>query len=618
MFCIKYQTWKDVCNMYFSLKTGVKKSYIQWFPFTKLSYNDKLFLCSEEFYTKYIKSFSFLLFANNIYQSSNYIQKSDGGLRNASLVSPILYLTLQAIGKEIYDQYTSQRVDDISVYYAGNYEQMRPIYKQDYDNFFKEVNANISGYNYFIKTDISNFYSDINVNKLLNRIDNICNKISVIFSQSQLQIIKELLLYCGGGNFPLLENSIASSYLSTVIYLDDIDVKLHKFINGNKFNISDFKMIRYVDDMYILLSSNANKRELTNIYNEIRNQYSSLLKEYDLALNAKKCCLKSTVEINDELKKSLYDEYVNGEKRNIAELFPNSLEYFLDDLINEISSNGIDIDKYNELINKNFSSNDIEFTANEVFNYFIYDRNDIVKTEVITQKLVRLLNESLSFIYLDPKRLTILIMKNQNNTAIKAFLNQLFLRARAGKWNSFDTMISITYLIQSQFNHIDLLNVLKGQQSQLYDYYVKFCKSSFILTFKNEKTNKLQSIIMNDAKTMFLYFLFMCEYHKKNLMTAFAYFKNFFDRATADIDFYENKNSKYKKPNYNKFYQEKSLCAFYKNDQNSADIITKAHKLRNANPVSHSSSELLDDNNSSKDLIISIKNLFDLLLEHIT
>ena len=110
----------------------------------------------------------------------------------------------------------------------------------------------------------------------------------------------------------------------------------------------------------------------------------------------------------------------------------------------------------------------------------------------------------------------------------------------------------------------------------------------------------------------------MCEYHKKNLMTAFAYFKNFFDRATADIDFFENKNSKYKKPNYNNFYQEKSLCAFYKNDQNSADIITKAHKLRNANPVSHSSSELLDDNNSSKDLIISIKNLFELLLEHMT
>lgn len=252
MFGIEYDTWKNICEMYFSLKEGTQKSYLQWFPLTKLSTSDKESIKNKDFFKNYIETGSFVQFPFVVEQSENYLQKGDGSFRDSSLISPILYLVLQCVGKEISRKYISQRTHSISVYYAGNYEEMRPKYKVDYDNFFKDLNSCIDEYQYFIKTDITNFFANINIDKLISQIDKVCNNDKIVLSQAQLHLYKELLNYCGNGRFPLIENSIASSYLSTVIYLDDIDTKLYSYIKNKIPSISSFRMVRYVDDMYIL------------------------------------------------------------------------------------------------------------------------------------------------------------------------------------------------------------------------------------------------------------------------------------------------------------------------------------------------------------------------------
>ncbi len=336
MFGIEYKTWRDVCDMYFSLSNGSLKAYLQWFPFTKLTKSDREYILSEKFYENYIKQFSFVLFRDVMHQSENFLQKSDGSFRDSSLISPILYLVLQSLGKVISERYDSNRNANISVYYAGNYKYMSPHYKKDYDDFFKELNSCIDKYQYFIKTDITNFFSNINVDKLIAQIDKMCNKEKVVFTQTQLQLFKEYLKYCGNGKFPLIENSIASSYLATVIYLDDIDIKLYNYISKKISIFESFRIVRYVDDMYILISTNKPLYCLHDAYNDIRNEYSSILKEYGLAINTKKCCIKEIKEINYELKKSLYDEYFNGEKHNIEDLFSGSLKNFLNELSVEL------------------------------------------------------------------------------------------------------------------------------------------------------------------------------------------------------------------------------------------------------------------------------------------
>jgi hypothetical protein len=100
-------------------------------------------------------------------------------------------------------------------------------------------------------------------------------------------------------------------------------------------------------------------------------------------------------------------------------------------------------------------------------------------------------------------------------------------------------------------------------------------------------------------------------------MAAFAYYKNYFDRVTADLDFVFNRNPRHKRPNYKGFYHEGTFKTFYSNVDNSGDVISKAHKLRNSNPLSHSSSELLDNDNTSNELSNSVKDLSELINRYI-
>jgi IS30 family transposase len=223
----------------------------------------------------------------------------------------------------------------------------------------------------------------------------------------------------------------------------------------------------------------------------------------------------------------------------------------------------------------------------------------------------------IAFINLDPKRLTVMIMKTQCGKAIKSFLNQLFTRYRSGKWNSYDTTIAISYLIQSKFQHWDLLNIIKEYHPKLYRYYTDGCKESFVISIKPHRINRLCDIIKKDNKAAYLYFMYLCETKRKNNMAAFAYYKNFFDRVTADLDFVFNENHEGKKPNYKGFYKEKAFVSFYAEVENSETVISTAHNLRNSNPISHSSSGLIDHKNTAKELDDSIKDLSMLIFKYI-
>ena len=599
MFDISYNTWKETCNMYFSLQRGTHKAYLQWFPFSKLSKEDIEEISGEDFFNKYINTGGFVLFPEVMRYTENYIQKSDGSFRNASLVSPILYLVLQALGKEVSARYKMQRPTDIGVYYAGNYDLSRPKYKQDYDAFFKAINTGSEYYQYFIKTDITSFYGNINVNELIDRINAICNKNSQTISQTQLLLVKELLLYCGEGYFPLIENSMASSYMATVIYLDEIDCELYEFIKTKVDDISDFQLVRYVDDMYILFSSDNDFDELTHVYNMVRNTYSSILKKHGLALNTKKCIFKRTTEINEELKKSLYDEYVNGVEADLGKAFTGKLQDFLSEIYTRLCKEGLTHEQYTDLISEYFSCNDIEYTPDEVLNYLIYEDQEELKAPEVSRLLIQIINKDVSFLSIDPKRLSVMVLQSGSNKSVRAMLNQLFGRARSDMWNSYDTTIAIAYLIQSKFQHIDLLNVIKKNCPDLYAYYYYSCRTSFICQIRPAKWNRYLKCIKNDKKAAFLFFMSLCEQNRRNYLGSYAYFKNFFDRISADIAYLKGKDPKSKKPNYNGYYDERSLKKLYNEIEDSETIIHNAHTLRNKNPLSHASAELIDNDSSS-------------------
>lgn len=604
-----------ICSQIDLQKRGRKKIYLQWYPFTRLSPKEKDTLISEDFFNEYIKSGLFLYYSESWLITNNYIMKGDGNFRNASLVSPIMYLVALTIGKNISKKYQSQRQSSIKVFYAGNFDEDRLYYKKDYDVFFKTLNDLSQSYRYYIKTDVKDFFPNINMNKLFDIINIRLAEIGAKITQKDLMIYKELLLCLGQGEFPLIENSAVSSFLATVIYLEIPDSRVCSFITDKEPHITGFTMVRYVDDLYILFNSDLPENKITPMVNRIFNEYSSELKKMNLSLNRGKTTWKLTIAISEELKKSLYDEQFNGKECNITDLVDNDLLLkFLEKIKEALLNCSLDADKYLELINDVFHISGTEYTPGEIYNSLVYENHPLFKDTQIIEMLISLVCFDYNFLKLDPKRFSVILLKTQDGSLIKAMLSKLFEANRRGVWNVYDTSLAINYLLQRNFNHTDLLNILKEEEEPVSLYYELFCRWSFLGSMGKSEQKYISKFITTvfykqDDKLFFLYFMYMVELKKTNYLTAFAYYKNFFDRISAHLGYTVYGKHAKGKPNYKKYYKEKNLKQLYAGIADVDGIIKKAHEIRNSNPISHSSAELLDNDKTASDILNSIEKL---------
>lgn len=619
MFAFEYEDWKMICSQISLQKRGRKRMYLQWYPFTCLSAKEKETLISEDFFKDYIKPGLFLYYSENWLITNNYIMKGDGNFRNASLVSPTMYLVALTIGKSISKKYQSLRQSSINVFYAGNYDEDRLYYKKDYDVFFKTLNDLSQSYRYFIKTDVKDFFPNIDMNKLFDIINLRFAETGVKIAQKDLMVYKELLLCLGQGEFPLIENCAASSFLATVVYLETPDSNLFSFITDKVPYIIEFSMVRYVDDLYILFNSDLPENKITPMVNRIINEYASELKKLNLSLNRGKTSWRPTTDISEELKKSLYDEQFNGKECNITDFVDGDLLLkFLESIQESLLDYSLDAAKYLELINDVFNIPKTEYTPHEIYNSLVYEKHPLFKDTRIIETLINLVCFDYNILKLDTKRFTVILLKTQDGRLIKAMLSKLFEANRTGVWNVYDTSLAINYLLQRSFNHDDLLNILKDEEQSVHLYYELFCKSSFLVSMSKSKQkyiSKFKTSIFyeQDDKLFFLYFMYMVEMKKNNYLSAFAYYKNFFDRISAHLAYTINGNQAKGKPNYKGYYKEGAFKQLYAGISDADKIIEKAHEIRNSNPLSHSSAELLDNNDTAADILSNIKQLSNLI-----
>ena len=371
-------------------------------------------------------------------------------------------------------------------------------------------------------------------------------------------------------------------------------------------------MVRYVDDLYILIKSDSSLQELNKVTLEIFNKYASILKKYGLSLNTLKCCLKNSNEILDELRNSFYDDQIVQKKCTVPEIFPNGIIDFLERLNQTLESEGsISVKKYNEIISEVYSTTEIEFQPQEILNYFVYDNPESAKRVEAITYLLHMINRGVSFIHLDPKRLTILIMQTCSKEAIKNLLTVLFNRDRTNLWNSYDTTIAINYLIKRNVKHQDLLSVIERRVPELTSYNTQFCTKSFISDLSENKIiSSICNYIDTDDTANYLYLMYVIEKENKNWIEAYAYFITFFERVTANVDC----RLKGIPVDFKKYFAKNQLIDTFEKIPDSKEILDKAISLRNQNPLAHASSELLDDNSSSQKLDHSIADLKKLLI----
>lgn len=623
---VSYNSWKETCDMFLSPANNysVRRSfsmYLQDYPFTQITPQDKEVIESEEFYEQYISTGAILFNDSVLFCTQNFITKNSGSFRDSQLLSPFMFLLQQVIGIEIQKRYQENRKNNLNLiaYYSGNLESHKILYKNEYKEFTKWNNYYAEDHPFFIKTDLSDYFANINLNRLMELVNKKCNK---GFTPLQQKTIVDVFRYCGNGKFPLVQNSVSSSFLATIVYLDDIDIELGKFIDGLP-DIEDYKLVRYVDDLYIWLKP-KNNCNLNYAYNEIRSDYSSLLHKQGLTLNTSKTGLHRCEEISDQLKKTIYDDVINAQENAIDEYvedtnWTNNIKSFINNLLFAQLNDELNKESFEKIIMECFKPDRmIEFTGEEVLKYIIYDNNVYLQDLEIVDNLASLIKRSgVSFIYLSPQLLTAMILNTANsqnkNEAIKTLLNQLFSRNRNRLINSYDIMIIIQYLLHTHFRHHDLKEkILKENANDLYDYITKYCYGNFFKDFKKQNKDKQIKIINGDWKAYYLFFNYRIEKDRQSLMEAYAYFKTYFDRMTALIAAYVSGEPL----NVKGYYEEDKLCNVYKNllAKDERKLIKKANKLRNKNPLVHSSSELLGQTNWARnimDMIFKLNNLIE-------
>ena len=96
-----YSTWNETCEAIFKMDKEILNKYLQLYPFSQLDNSEKEYIRSEYFFDLFIKK-GFIFSLDSTYCiAERFIQKGNGSFRKTYLVSPVLYLYLLAIGKQI-------------------------------------------------------------------------------------------------------------------------------------------------------------------------------------------------------------------------------------------------------------------------------------------------------------------------------------------------------------------------------------------------------------------------------------------------------------------------------------------------------------------------------------
>ncbi|MFD1851053.1 AbiA family abortive infection protein [Oceanobacillus bengalensis] len=619
MINMEYDTWNNVCEGIFKQSKQSLNKYLQLYPFSILTDDEKELIKSEEFFYKFIHNGA--LFKNKLVFDfpKHYIQKNNSSFRNSKLVSPIIYVYMECIGYHVCKAYTKDS-NTTRCYYAGNIQELDFHYKKSYERYYADINESSQRFQYYYKLDVTNFFDSLDINILFDLI----NKKSTIIDSRTALVYKRLLQSIGNGKYPTIEKSCSLSFLATNVYLDLFDSKLEGFL-GNLHEIEDFQIIRYVDDLFIFF--NTSDDLLNEAVSIIKNFVIHNYREIGLNLNEQKSNYGVSEDISEELSAALYNHYVNEQDIDISSMFDeNNMKVFVDKLYDIARERSHNHDRYKEIKDEVFSISGVQYSSDEVFRYLIYYRKGIFNDAELISKLKRLLRRDYKIIKYDTKNLINMILNTSDGDLIRFFLNEIF---RNDNLDSFDIAMIINYLILRNFQHQDLLNKLAEYEPNIYKYINMYCKNSFVESLIEEGNNGYINLILedhydfnNDLKVWYIYFMYRHYKNSNDILESFSYYKSYFDRVTALLMHFKGIEQTGKgKPNYKMYYKQGPIIKSYKRIKfnqeitNIEDLIEKAHDLRNHNPINHSSAEVMDDETLNIEEIENIIIELEFLLE---
>lgn len=465
-------------------------------------------LKSEEYFDERIKTNLFYALQSEYYTLSYAIPKKGLGIRDYYFFSypmmTLYYATCLYLIKLTEETLASRKSNNIISYYGGNLafkdnkliiNKNTTYYKNYYDDFKRHLNhfAKSDPNRYIIKLDIQNYYESICTTTLLRKINETVKFTSgrdMNFTEHTIEQLDFFFRFIKHGNngIPQSDNNLASSFLG-FLYLFFGDNIIERCINlvTPSENIKSFKIIRYVDDTFIILDF---KSSLTTYHKESIVYYllnlitHSLHEELKLAINTKTKVFKPHNDV------SLL-EFIHAIGDVSGELGEGEEEATESDLTHEIES-VVDtpmpsaLEKTERLFNflGYLKNQNLNYNPQDTFDGINYDDlknifdgrvRDLLQKKENKQKLSFLLRDfNFELCRLQPHALICIMLLNE--TAKAGLLNYL----NSLKANTiYDISLLLTYLCQVDFHEKSIKRILKNNTSmKLIFRKIKECKSN--------------------------------------------------------------------------------------------------------------------------------------------
>lgn len=598
-----YKAWKDACSI--MERQGRRlKCYFQWYPFSILTESSWGVLSSEAFYSTYIQDGAFLICSSMRFTTRGFVQKQGVAFRDSVLVSPVLFLYLLAFGIEYQSAFIDPRMG-MACEYAGDLANEQAQYNFSYQRYCTNKRVAKGSYSYFIKTDIASFFGSINVDRLISKMQDYSNG---SFSATDGLFLRALLLFCGEGRFPTIQNHPALSFLATKVYLSDIDYELSESLQENA-SLDSFNLVRYVDDLFIFYNVKTGKSPF-QVKEEILNKYSDILRLNGLTLNQGKVefGLTSTLSLAEATESCVdYYDVQTGETLGDA---AKRIEALFDEIGKRANNRDYRQRDCDEAIALSFTVEKEAATPISRFRNCIYYESDSFHEQFVVSSIQNAMDNGKVILSYNTAELTKCILNTNDGPLIRRMLGMLFCARRDGTWSSIDALIAINYLMGRNMAHTDLMNTLRETEPGLYAYIRSYCRSErFVTRPASDVESKLLLVISGDisSKIQFVNQLYHGATH--NYFERVSYTRAFFDRFSS---LYKSKTSHGKKVKF--LHRERDLKQIYSPIDGSEKMIHEAEMLRQRNPLIHASSELIS-NSYKKDISYVIESLKYLVTE---
>lgn len=448
MLNIEYNDWKIIVDNLLEKHKSGDYNYLPYYLQTYFLNKDFLEKVKDKsFFDENIKNNKCFLDRKNYFLLKNPTSR-DGILRSRFFISPIFYLIYLCIGYKI-DKNKKIKISK-NTFYAGDFSNGDYHYKNSWNEFCKEINKVKEEYKkdgYCFYYDIKNFFDSINFDILFDKIilQNIEDNFKKEYEEEK-DFYKDFLKYIGQGKFPQTEEGTTSSFFS-ILYLLEIDerislfMKNYKFIIGNP-DITDIKIIRYVDDCYIFFKY-SDDTKVGDFLNELFLLINNKLFDINLTINKNKTKIYKKEKIEEiDLKKFVYDS--EGDK---------------------------DYEKFNINSFNNFIAQHKTIKYNEEYEKEIMYLNDYIigykkhchtKEENNTLKEIQKTLLKDDKIFYNPVQFTklFLLFNDKEAEVYKRYLEKVFCELE--KDNYYAYISGVIYLVLRSFEKIDLKNKIKN------------------------------------------------------------------------------------------------------------------------------------------------------------